>query len=294
MKLPSFILDESGQRVARYETRTLDLTRLRGHLPAMRTTAEELSHIAAHRHPMQGGFFMMQAWHALDLLCDLHAAAIAGLEQERGFSAMALAKEAIRLAVDTTYVFCDPEGDRMQACIRRQVDGQRERAAQWKRAFPDDTQPGPLLARLDDVCRRSPWYAQAPGWPSLVSRAEAVGLHSWVHPIFSTALDASEAATQHFMDSVECELGPKAEVPAAQGYLAARRTSDALHAEVVALLLSAHVLHLLALNGDDPVAVTVAESGKQRMEGILVQLDRLADAHVDDGNVYFGVRFRPA
>jgi len=224
-------------------------------------------------------------------LGDLHAAVIGDLEQGRDFGAMVLAQEGIRLAVDMTYVFCDPTGNRLEAVIRTLLDAQHERVSHWHRAFPDDGQPGPWLTRLEGLCRQSPWYAQAPEWPSLVSRAEAVNLDSWIHPIFSNTSNATEAATQQFMNAVDCDELPEPECSAAHTYRRARCMSDALYVESVALLLFAHALHQVALNINDTVAVTVAESGKKRMESIIAEHDELAEAHINDKSLYVGVRF---
>jgi hypothetical protein len=290
MMRPPFNRDESNQRVARYEVRAMSLSKLRDHLPAMRTTADELAHSAAHLQLTEGKAFVMQSWYGMGALGDLHAAAIADLEQGRDFGAMVLAQEGIRLAVDVTYVFCDPEGNRVEASLRRLLDAQRERVSRWQRACPDDAQPGPWLARLDGQCRQSPWFAQAPEWPPLVSRAEAVGLASWIHPIFSGTSSASEAATQQFMNYLECAQLHEPERSAAHTCRSARCMSDALYVESVALLLFAHALHLLAANIGDVVATTVAEAGKKRMESILAEHDELAEAHVNDKNLYMGVR----
>jgi len=125
----------------------------------------------------------------------------------------------------------------------------------------------------------------------LLSRAEAVGMASWIHSVFAGASNTSELATQQFMDFLECEQGPSSECTAAHTYRTARCMSDALYTESVALLLFAHVLHLLAVELGDIVAITVAESGKRRMEGILAGHGRIAGAHLDDTNVYVGFRF---
>lgn len=290
MRWPLFGRDESAKRMARYDVRTTELTALRRHLPAMRTTADELAHGVAHLQVLTGTAALQQSVYGVTALSDLHTAAISDLEQGRDFGAMVLAKEGIRLAVDATYVFCDPEGSRLEALIRHQLDAERERLAHWKRAFPEDTQPGPCLRRLDDLCRRSPWYAQAPEWPSFVARAEAVGLDSWIHPIFSAASGASEAATRQFINAVEREQLPESEHAAASRYRTARDLSDTLYVEAVALLLFAHVLHQLSVNVGDAVAVTVAECAKERMESLLAEHDALAEAHANDRNVYFALR----
>lgn len=294
MRWPTFTHDESGQRIAMYETRAASLLELRSDLPAMRATADEMAHAVAHLQMVAGKAHALQSLYGLNVLGDLHAAAISDLEQGRDVGAMILAQEGIRVAVDATYVFRDPEGDRMEAMIRRQFDVQRERLATWQRACPGDAQPGPWLERIEDLCRRSPWYAHAQAWPPFVARAEAAGLDSWIHPIFASASNASEAAAQQFIHAVECDQLPEPERSAALSYRVARGTADTLYVEAVALLLCANVLHQLALNAGDAVAVTVAESAKARMETLIARHDQLADAHVDDGNVYVGIRLTPS
>jgi len=289
----SFRRDESGQRIAKYHARAIQLDGLRSHLPAMRSTVDELAHSVSNLQMTKGPASMIQSVFGLEALSDLHAAAITDLEQGRDVGAMILAQEGIRVAVDATYVLCDPEGSRVEALIRQQLDVQRVRAADWHRAFPEDPQAEPMLRRLEDLCRRSQWYAQAPAWPSFVSRAEAVSLDSWVHPIFANTSNASEAATQQFIHAVDAERLPEPERSAANTYRVARCLSDTLYVESVALLLFAHVVHQLAINIGDPVAVTVAESGKTRMESIIGEHDRLADAHINDTSVYMSVSSTP-
>lgn len=281
---------QSDQRVARYEIHANDLFRLRDHLPAMRTTVEELSHSATHLELKSAKAFLGHPWYVLSSLGDLHTAAIADLEQGRDVGAMVLAREGVRLAVDATYVLRDPAGDRAEALLRRHVDAQRERFFHWQRAFPDDTLPGQWLARLADISRLSPWYARAPEWPCFNARAEAADLHSWIHPLFSIAGDAGESATQQFMTFLECERGPAAERSAAHTYRTARCMSDALYTEKVALLLFANASHQMALIVNDAVATTVAESAKERMESLIAEHDRLVEAHSNDKKLYIGIR----
>jgi hypothetical protein len=290
MKSPSFTNTQSDQHVARFEIHANDLSGLRKHLPAMRTTVEELSHSATRLELKGVKAFLAHPWYVLGALGDLHAAAVADLEQGRDFGAMVLAREGLRLAVDATYVLQDPAGDRAEGLLRRHVDAQRERFSHWQRALPDDIQAGHWLKRLDDICRQSPWYPRAPGWPSFIARAEAVDLHSWIHPLFSPAGDAGESATQQFMTVLECEYGPAAERDAAHAYRTARCMSDALYTETVALLLFAHALHQMAVVIDDPVAITVATSSKERMESVLSEHHALAEAHSDGERVYIGIR----
>jgi len=294
MKWPFFSHADSSQRMARYETRAVDLIGLRRHLPAMRTTADELAHSATHFQIEECKAFVLYSMQGLAALGDLHLAAMADLEQGRDFGAMVLAKESIRLAVDTIYVLCDPEADRLESLMRRHLDAQRERVSRWHHAFPDDAQPGPWLARLDARCRLSPFYARAAEWPTLTSRAASVGLDSWVHPILSKTSDAGEMATEQFIDALDSGRIPEPERSSADTYRRARGLSDTLYTEAVALNLFAHVLHQFALCVNDAVAITVAESAKERMLSLIGEHDRLGEAHLNDTNVYVAVRSTPS
>ncbi len=228
----------------------------------------------------------------MNTLADLHAAALSSLLQDHDFSARVLAQDAIQLAVNVVYVLDDPGGDRLAGALRHLLDAQRTRFAAWRSVAPDNEAASKRAGQLATVCRQSPCYASAPAWPALGVRADAVGFGQWVHPVQAAADDAEQTMGQELMNFLQCERGSLEERQAAHAYRTARCNADALYVESVALHLFAQALHRMASAMKDTVAVILADLSIERMDDVLADHTRLAEAHRDDKSIYMVVRGR--
>lgn len=283
-------MNEDQRRVAQQKVWAADLHTLRRHLPTMQTSQLELSHSAGQLHISQGSATRVYAWYGLNALADLHALAMQALVREQDFSSQVLAKDAIQLAVNVMYVLGDAEGDRLTGALRHLLDAQSVRFTEWQIAVPEHKEAAAArAAKLATDCRQSPWYADAPAWPSLGVRADMVGVGLWVHPIFAGAANAEQTMAQELINFLECERGSPPARQAAHAYLTARCASDALYVSAVALHLFALALHRMASVLQDKVAMIVAESAIERMGVVIAEHHRLAGAHRDDNNIYIGI-----
>jgi hypothetical protein len=285
-------MSEEQRWVAQHEVWAADLRALRRDLPIMQTCQAELAHSAGQLQVTQGTAARLYPWYGLNALAQLHAAILQALVNEQDFAAHTLAQNAIELAVDVMYVLEDSGGDRLTGALRHHLDAQAARFGAWQTAAPEQQEAGVRAAKLAADCRQSPWYEDAPAWPPLGTRADAVGFGAWVHPVLAGVANAEQTLAQELMNFLDCERGSPAKRQAAHAYRTARCASDALYTEVVALFLFAHALLRMASTLRDKVAITVAESAIDRLDDSLAEHHRLAEAQRDDSNVYLGVRMR--
>ena len=277
----------AGQlRTAQSEVWAVELRTLRRHLPDMQATREELARAVEQLQASQGNVARLYGLCALDTLGDLHATAMLALEQGHEASAKALARDAIGMAVNAAYVLDEPGEDGVVSALHSHLYAQRKRFTAWQSAEPGNEQVARDLESLIEGCRMSMWYALAPGWRTVSARAHAVDMGPWVDPALATASNTEQDSAQDILNFLQCNTGTPADRKAAHAYRRARATSDALHLEAVALRLYGCVLHRVALSLKDAAAVTVAETAIQRMDGILTDHQRLAQAQRNDQTAY--------
>lgn len=154
----------------------------------------------------------------------------------------------------------------MTGALRHLLNAQSTRFAAWRAVAPDNEAASKRAEQLAAECRQSPWYASAPPWPPLGVRADAVGFGQWVHPAQAAAANAEQTMAQELMNFLQCEP--------------------------IALHLFAQTLHRMASAMEDTAAVLLAELAIERMDDVLADHQRLAEAHRDDKNIYMVVRGR--
>lgn len=278
------------RRIAMLEVHAADLTRLREQIPALHTCQSELSHAAEHlQMARENSGVRMYAWSVLNQLADMHAAALQALAHAHDAGAHTLALSAIALAVDVLYVQGDPGGDRFIGALRHHLEARQAGLRAWQAAVPDDAVARQKAAQLATECRLSPWYADAPAWPALSARVDAVWVGTQVHSILSAAADAEQIAAQGVLDYLTCARLAEPERELAHAHRSARIGADALHAEAVALWLFSRALQQLAQGIDDAVALTVAQSALERLDALITKQHQLFEAHRNDDHIYIKV-----
>jgi hypothetical protein len=273
-------------RAAQHEAWTAQLATMRRHLPELRATQEELAHGAEQVHASEGRIALLYGLCALENLGDLHASAVAALEQDRLATAKALARDAIGVAVNAAYILEEPGEEGVTATLHSHLYAQRKRFTAWQAAEPENTRVAQDLDALVSGCRMSMWYALAPGWRTVATRAQSVDMGPLVHPALAAATNTEQDAAQDILNFLHCHRGTQEERDAAHGYRRARATTDALFLEATGLRLFADVLRRIATTLREAVPVTVAESAMRRMDAVLDDHRRLAQAQRGEQTTY--------
>ncbi|HEY4291968.1 hypothetical protein [Luteibacter sp.] len=264
----------------------VQLRALRRHLPDMESTREELAQGVDKLQVTAGNVARVYGSCALDALGDMHATTMLALEQGHEVSARTLARDAIVMAVNAAYVLDEPKDDGVMSALHSHLYAQRKRFTAWQAAEPGNEQLGRDLESLIDGCRLSTWYALAPGWQTVSARAQAVGLGLWVEPALAVAANTEQDSAQDILNILHCNGSPPADRKAAHAYRKARTASDALYLEAVALRLFGCVLQRMASSLRDAAAASVAEAAIERMDNVLADYRRLAEAHRNDKTAY--------
>lgn len=273
-------------QTAQGEAWVVQLRALRCHLPIMRTTHAELARGTGQLQANDSYVAGLYALCALDGLSDLHATAMLALEQGHEVSARALARDAIGMAVNVAYVLEEPREEGVIAALHSHLNAQRKRFTAWQAAEPGNEQAGKDLEALIDGCRMSVWYALAPGWRTVSTRARAAGLGEWVDPVLAAASNTEQDTAQDLLNFLQCNTGSAAERQVAHGYRKARFMADAVYLEAVALRLFGAALHRMASSLRDTAAAAVAVAAVERMDAVLAEHKRLAETQRNDQTAF--------
>jgi hypothetical protein len=273
-------------QTAQNDVWAVQLRALRRHLPDMRTTQEELARCTEQLQANEGYVARLYGLCVLDNLSDLHATAIFALEQGHEVSARALARDAIGMAVNAAYVLGEPRDEGVTSALHSHLYAQRKRFTAWQSADPGNEQAARDLESLIDGCRMSIWYALAPGWRTVSARARAVDMSAWVDPALAAASNTEQDAAQGLLNFLQCNKGSPAARQSAHAYRRARSMSDAIYLEAVALRLSGDALRRMASSLRDTAATAVAVSAIERMDAVLADHKRLAEAQRNDQTPY--------
>ena len=283
-------MSHAKYQAARRDVHSIDLNGLREQIPALQSCKETLAKGVAQLQQGTESATNIYVLHSLDLLTELHASATQALAKRQESSAMVLAQTAISIVVNCVYVGGDPEGDRLTSALRHHLDARRDWLAAWRKAAPDDVMAQEQDTHLAAYCRMQPWYADAPAWLGLSARAEAAGWKDWVYPVLSAAIDAQQLQAQTLLNLLESEKqGRPEECMAAHRYRLAKRGSDAIYLEGIAMSLFADAVERVAVARQDKLVATIAESVSERLEGLLDRHRQLAVAHKKDMNIYIRV-----
>lgn len=283
-------MNNDKYQAAKREVHAADLIGLRDQIPALRRCQEELAHAVAQRQEGRETATIIYAVHSLDMLTEMHASAVQALAQDHPASGLMLAQTAIRLAVNTLYVLGDPGGDRLTGALRHHLDARLTWTAEWLKAAPKDAKAQEMQAHLAASCRIQPWYAEAPDWPSLGTRADTVGWGEWLYPILSCGVDAEQQQAQELLNVLECsKQGGQDACAVAHRYRLAKHGSDAVYLEGIALWVFADAVRKVAVVRQDKVAATIAESVSEQLDSLLDRHHQLAAAHRKDENLYIRV-----
>ncbi|RDS81029.1 hypothetical protein DWU99_18435 [Dyella psychrodurans] len=272
---------------------TMHYQTLMQQIPLLRTCQAEMTHSASQLQENRQLGRMGVHWYVmlgLDTLAEVHAAAMCELEQQRYLTTQTLARSGITHAINVLYVLSDPEADRLSGGLRHHLDERRARADAWRAVAPADQV---VLAQqygqhLTAFSRAQPWYANAPRWPSLCERADAIGWGEWVHPALLGAANHEQALAQEVLNTMECEQrSSEPERKAAHELRNTKHGSDAVYLEAIALRMFAQALQHAALILGDAVATTVAESTASQIDPLLAEHQRVADLlQEEDSNIY--------
>jgi hypothetical protein len=229
----------------------------------------------------------------LDTLADVHAGAMRDLEEQRYLATQTLARSGITHATNMLYVLGDAKADRLSGGLRHHLDARRARAEAWSEAAPAEeaalaqTQAQWVAA----FSHMQAWYDDAPRWPSLGERADAIGIGKWVHSTLSVVANDEQALAQEVLNAMECEHhGSRSEREAVHQLRNTKHGSDAVYLEAIALWLFSQALLNVATILRDAVAKTVAESAANQIDDLLIEHERIAELlQQEDNNVYFRV-----
>lgn len=187
---------KDSRKIAQLEVWATQMGFWRADVPAMQTCQAELAHSASQLQFVKTNATTVYVLEGLNAIADLHASALQALAQDRDFSARVFAQDAMRMAVDNVYVGRDPSGDRLTSALRHHLDTQLNRSAAWQAAEPENQVVSEHIASIKAECRASPWYAEAPDWPSLAARTDAADFGDLLHSIWAVSADAQDTATE--------------------------------------------------------------------------------------------------
>lgn len=260
---------------------------MQSHLAVMQTSQAELFHSVEQLEATRPTSTRLYAWYGLYALANLHATAISAIVKEgQDFSAHTLALEALRLAVNVMYVLADANGDRLASTLRNHLDTEHARLQEWLAVAPGNEKASARAQFVAAYRKLQPWYADAASWPPLNVRANAIGMGDWVYPILARVTNAEDLSTKRLTDYLECERGSEAERQAAHVYRTARGDADAYYVETVALRLFATALQKTAEAFGDRVAVTVADSAIEQLDGLVADHNKFTAARENDNHIY--------